>query len=468
MAIEARKPAAPAQDPASATPVAAKPAEAKPAEAKPADAKPAAAKPAEAKPAEAKKPAAKSTDKPAAKKPAPARKPAAAPVTVAAGPDALPPPRPQKMRRRLLKLSFVLMVIGPVSAGTYYFGWIASDRYAAEAGFSVRAIEQSAGLDGLGALTGLAASGSTTSESYIVLEYLESRALVEALQTDLDLRTAFSDPSIDFLYRMEADVPAEEFVDYWRGMITTSFNTSSSIVNFEVEAFDPATARTIADRVLFHVRELVNALSAQAREDALRFASREVGLAEQRLRDALADIRDFRDAERSIDPAATAQLDIALLSSLEEKLLEIRARMAAIAGRVAADSPSMVSLRSQAEALEAQIAERTEAVADASGRGGTEGGQGGGMSSLLATYETLEVEKRFAEQAYASALASLEQARIEAGRQQRYLAVFNAPETPDAAIYPERALNAILLTLGALGFWGVATLMVYSVRDHMT
>ncbi len=372
--------------------------------------------------------------------------------------------RPQRMRRLLLALSFVLLVALPVALGSVYYGFIASDRYVSGAGFAVRGVSAGGGLDGIGALTGLASSGSTTSDSYIILKYLKSRDIVDRLQADIDLRQAFSAGEIDRLSRMDSALPIEDFVLYWGKMISTTFDATSGVVTFEIEAYTAQQAEQIATLVLQYTQDLVNGLSETAREDSVRFAASEVVRAEARMREALASQRAFREQEQSLNPAATAQIDIELLGALQARLIDIRARMSAISGSVDADAPSMSALRRQAEALEAQIAERSAGI----GGNLQDGGVSTGMSNLLAVYETLEVEKNFAQQAYASALSSLEQARVDADRQQRYLAVYSLPALPQAAIYPRRTLNVVVLALIAFALWGIGTLIVYSVRDHLS
>ena len=79
----------------------------------------------------------------------------------------------------------------------------------------------------------------------------------------------------------------------------------------------------------------------------------------------------------------------------------------------------------------------------------------------------MEVEKRFSEEAYASALASFETARADADRQQSYLAVYNLPALPEQALYPRRLLDVSLILLLSLGLWSIGTLITYSVRDHI-
>ena len=101
------------------------------------------------------------------------------------------------------------------------------------AGFAVRGVDTGTGLDGIGSLTGLASAGSTTSDSYIILKYLKSRDIVDRLQTDMELRSAFSAATIDPLSRMRPDQPIEAVVDYWSRMITISFDATSGINYFD-------------------------------------------------------------------------------------------------------------------------------------------------------------------------------------------------------------------------------------------
>jgi len=327
-------------------------------------------------------------------------------LTLASAPSTSAQNEVVKLRGNTLLWSFVICVMVPFIIGAVYYATIATDRFAARAGFSIRGIDTSAGIDGIGALTGLASSGSTTSDSYIVLSYLAGRELVEAVDAELDLRGAYASPEVDALSRLAPDTNVEGFLKYWQRRISTQFDPNSGIIEFEVQSFSPEHARAIADTVLRVTQTLVNDLSANARSDALRFARQEVELQEHRLRDALGAIRDFRASEQSVDPSASAALEIQLIASLESRLIDVNARIAALRQTLNADAPSVNALRRNAEALEAQIIERRQAI-------GTNVLDGAGVSAVaqqLALYEELEVERSLAQQTYASALVSLEQA----------------------------------------------------------
>jgi capsular polysaccharide transport system permease protein len=378
------------------------------------------------------------------------------------GPETHARARPRNLRRRILALSFLLCVAVPAILGTLYFTVFASDRYVSGAGFAVRGIDAGGGSDFLGAVTGLASTGSTASDSYILLDYLKSRDLVEKLEREFPLRASFGREDADILSRLDPSFEIERVVDYWRSRIATSFAPSTGIVKFEVEAFTPEDAQQLAALVLAHSKALVNDLSIRARRDALAHAEEEVAHAEARLKQALDAVRRFRETERSIDPVGDARAQTELIGGLERQLAELKARIAALRPSVSPVAPSLRNLMRQAEALEQQISAAREGPA-----AGKNGDDPARLSGQLASFETLEIERSFAQKAYASAFSSLEKARIEAGRQQRYLAVYSAPSVPQYPAYPRRLVNSLLLLGGLCTAWGIGALIAYAVRDHM-
>lgn len=373
-------------------------------------------------------------------------------------------PKGTKKKRGYFWISFASCVLLPWFVAAVYFATIATDRYAARAGFSIRGMDTNAGVDGIGALTGLASTGSTTSDSYIVLSYLSSRELLEAVDERLDLSEVYTSPNVDFLSRLSADATVEEFLDYWERRILMQFDPTSGIIEFEVQSFDPKHAREIADTVLDLTQSLVNQLSANARSDALRFAREEVELQELRLMQAFSAIRDFRASEQSVDPSASAALGIELIASLESRLIDVNARISVLRQTLDENAPSLLALRRNADALAAQIIERRRAIGseilDATGASA--------VTQQLALYEELGVERNLAQQAYASSLASLEQARRDADRQQRYLAIHMQPQAAESAQYPRSLWNLFIFGFALVAAWGIGTLMTYSVRDHLT
>ena len=94
-------------------------------------------------------------------------------------------------------------------------------------------------------------------------------------------------------------------------------------------------------------------------------------------------------------------------------------------------------------------------------------GGGRSLASKAAEFQRLVLEKEFADRLLASALASLEQARNEAQRQQLYLERIAGPNLPDVAMEPRRIRNVLIILVLGLIVWGVLSMVVSGVREHM-
>jgi capsular polysaccharide transport system permease protein len=85
----------------------------------------------------------------------------------------------------------------------------------------------------------------------------------------------------------------------------------------------------------------------------------------------------------------------------------------------------------------------------------------------MGSYEELESERRFAENAYQHALEGLDRARSNADRQQIYIADFVQPSLPEEALYPRRLRALGVVFLIAFTVWAIGGLTIRSVRDHL-
>lgn len=357
------------------------------------------------------------------------------------------------------KKTYVFFVLLPSFFIAVYFLFIASDRYVSGAGFAVRNMSAQSGSDLLGSVTGLVGSGSSTSDSYIVVKFLESRDLMQSLMLKSDFLEIYGSQEIDFISRVPEDLKIEERLKSWKRYIEASFDPSSGIVRFEVQAFQPEEAHLMASLILSEVRALTNELSEQARKDSMYYADQELDLAEKRLLEARTDLRLFRKNTNSVDLSASAMAQIELLANLEKQLIEINARIEVLKESLDYDAPSIKALERKSEALEFQISEKSGGLRIT--------GQSNELSSLLANQEELQTEKTFAEAAYASAMASLESARMEASRNQRYLAIYTHPSLPEYPIYPKRFLYCLFAFIGLTLLWALGMLITYSVKDHL-
>jgi len=382
--------------------------------------------------------------------------------------DAQSAPASRKKKRKKRKgpvLSWLMFVLLPTIMVGAYYALIAADQYAVETRFAVRSGNPSISggiLSTLG-LTG----GNTASDTYIVLEYIHSREILKRIDDQLNLRKLFAKPDGDFYAALDKDTTFEEFVKYWRSMVEVSLDRISYIVTVKVFAFSAEDSRAIAQAILDESERMVNELSERSRADAVAYIQKEVDKAEERLRKIRQQFLQFRSKTQEIDPAKKAQVQVLLIGKLEEQLANLQAKMSEARSYLSANAPTVVFLKNRIAAIKRQIEAEKKKLG---GRGNSPRftrGKNENLSKLLSEYEALVVEREFAEKAYVSALAGLEQARLMANRQQRYLATFVRPYMPDEATYPKRIRNTIFIFLGLMLLWALGALMVQSIRDRM-
>ncbi len=373
------------------------------------------------------------------------------------------PPSTKAKPRYWLRASFVLLVIMPIVLSAVYFGFIASDRYAVEIKFAVRSPSGDGGSDLSGLMSGMSSGGITTVDSYMVTDFLKSRDLIDKLEARIDLRGMFDREGIDYFSRFSRTRPKEEFIKYLEWRINPYFDNSSQIISVEVQAFSAEDAKRLASEVLALSGELVNEVSERARLDTVRSAEEDVRRNEMLLRDHRAKMAQFRDDGQDIDPTRSVEAQQQLLGRLEGELSQKQTMLATLLEFLNVDAPRVKFLDSEIAALESQVAMQRARL----GAGGGAGEGAETLSQRVSNYEELAVDLEFLQRAYVSSMTSLEAARLEADRQQRYLAAFVLPSLPEKAIYPYRFLDVVLVGVLAFMAWSITVLFGAIIREHL-
>jgi capsular polysaccharide transport system permease protein len=372
-------------------------------------------------------------------------------------------PRQYTTRRRIVSLpllSFLLVVALPVALAGIYYLFIAADQYVVEFRFGVRGIETTpVGFGGF--FSASLASSPIASDSAAVVQYVESRTIIDDLGRTLDLPRMFSRPQGDWLARLHPPVPAEELVRYWRGQVDAFYDQTDRTITVKVRAFTPRDALVLAHGVLSAAERLANDLSARARHDTLAQAQKGLDKAEARLAGVLVRLRQFRNQEGVIDPRQTANATEARAGRLRDELVQAKAKLALLRHYMSDDAPELTILEVQIAALAAQ--ERSVAGEITS----TQQARAHILSRSMTSYEELESERHFAETAYQQALQALDRARREADRQRIYLVPFVKPSLPEEALYPRRPMAIGIVFLAAFAVWAIGSLVVQSIRDHL-
>ena len=204
---------------------------------------------------------------------------------------------------------------------------------------------------------------------------------------------------------------------------------------------------------------LVNELSQIAQQDAMRFAQIDVKDAEVRLREIRRSVQTFRIANQIIDPEANVESQMSVISALQSELARTLIERTELLGTTAETDQRIIRLDRRIDAIRSQIAAERTLIGDPESSGGA-------LSGVIGAYEELLVELEFARNTYVSALATREQAKAEARRQNRYIAVHIEPTLAEESLYPRRWTFGAIVAFCAFSVWAIFALIFYNVRDR--
>lgn len=373
--------------------------------------------------------------------------------------------RPARMRRRHwgLLASFVVLVLAPLAAVIFYLWTYATDQYVSVTGFTVRQEESGGASELLGGLAQFAGT-STASDSDILYEFIQSQEMVTAVDARLDLRAHYSQPwPEDWAFAIWPDATQEDLDWYWQRIVSIAYDSATGLVEVQAVAFDPETARAVTSEIVRESQDRINALNEQAREDAMRYARADLEEAITRLKAAREAMTSYRTRTRIVDPEADIEARMGVMNSLQQQLAEALIEYDLLLGTTTSTDPRLTKAQQRIDVIRERIAiERQTFASDSTETGGA----GEDYPTLIAEFESLSVDREYAEEAYHVALTALELARQEAARQSRYLATYIRPTLAETAEYPQRIILAGLAGLFLLLAWSILALIYYSIRDR--
>ena len=333
--------------------------------------------------------------------------------------------------------AFVFLVLLPTLIAAAYFLLLAADRYESEARYVVRA----PGSGTINPLQSLVQSGGivrSADDAFISHAYITSRTAISDLIRDVDLLTLLARPRLDPLWQYPGPFGRHSIERLFKRMqshIKVSFDRSTGITTLKVIGFTPQDSRAIAAALLRNAELLINRLSERAHSDAVQSAESDVTLARQTATSAQDQLTKFRHLNSVVDPAKVSASYQETIARLALESAQVSAVLKSIE-KASPNNPQIETESLRIAALEDQIAKERQRLA----------GADGSLAPLLAEYETLTLNRQFAEQTFASALSALEAARADGLRQRLFLEQISEPSEPDYPAYPYR-IGGILVTL---------------------
>ena len=371
----------------------------------------------------------------------------------------LPSPAHKPIWKRIDKL-FLIVVVIPTLASSVYFGLIASDVYISQSKFVIYNPQTpipSTGLTGL--LQGVGLGNNSSYAANAVHDYLLSRDALRDLQTTLHYKETVTKSYIDPFNRFGGwiwfDKSFEQLYRYYLRMTSDDINTTTNISTLTIDAYTARDARRINEELLRLAQLLINKLNRRANRANVAFYKNQVNIAESTLLLTAERLAQFQNHSGVFSPIPQANLRNTLIASLEKQQLTTSLQLNQL-HTTAPTNPLTKILQKRLDSLQKQISAESRKVA-------------GGEQSLATrsiTYDKLQLRQNLAQKQLISAVNALEEARIQAQKQQLFLETIVKPNTPDEAIRPQRWRSFLATLLISLLTWGVFSVIFAGIREH--
>lgn len=355
---------------------------------------------------------------------------------------------------------FVVTVILPMAVAIIYYVFFALDRYQSQADVVVRQPGSNASVGSAVGLAMLVGGLNPTSreETLFLQTYITSNDMLDVLERQLDWSSHYAGRLRDPLFWLKANSVREDRLEYYRRLVTVTFDETNGLLKISVQAFDPDFAQQVLKAIIGQSQQVVNELSRQMAREQLRFAQGELELAKRIYEERRQVLVDYQNQTSILDIEATSLARATLINELEAELVKSRAELAAMQTNLSPLSPQVQQRKTQIASVEKELT--TEKLRLTS----TQTDQS--LNTLMAQYRELMVDAAIAEEGYKFAVAAVENARIDATKQLRALLVVVSPNLPEDPTYPDRLYNLVALLIGLLMLYGISRFVVATINDH--
>ncbi len=363
-----------------------------------------------------------------------------------------------RARHILVAFSFLVWVLAPVGITAAYLWGVAADKYASYAGFLVRSEQSSIGTtEGIGGILSIVKGDGQ--ETNILYKFIQSRSLVDRVNERVNLRDIWSKQPQDWVFSYNDGPNPEDLVRYWNQNVKIFYD--QGMLDLRVTAFDPVDAQLIAQTIIDESQSVINQLNSVARRDTLRYAEEDLNNSLHRLKEARAAVQAFRSQNNIVDPTAYVGGQEGVLTSLQQQLADAMVQLGMLKANAQSGDSRIAQAELRIEIINQQIDEERAKIGDESSSA-----QNSSTANIVSRYEILEVDRQYAESAYAVAKAAYDLARAQSDRQTLYLAQYVTPTIAVEAEYPQR-LKILGLVGGFLMLtWLIGVMTYYSIRDR--
>ena len=367
--------------------------------------------------------------------------------------------RRRKKKLALLAARMLVFVGLPTLIAGLYFAAVATPLYSTKSEFVIQTAEPPAasGLGGL--LTGTPAANMQ--DSIIVQGYLMSRDAMLRLEDDVGFRAAFQGSHMDALQSLPDDANMDETYEVYQKRIQISYDQTEGLIKMEVIAPDPQISVEWSEKLISYAEEQVDHMSKRKRDNTMQDAQKNYEEAEAAVLAAQRRVIELQEKFKVLSSDVEVTLLTQQIGSLESQLTQERLSLAQMEANETPNQARMEPVKRRIATLEEQIAILRAKL--------TEGDAGGeSLARIQGELLIAQADVQTRQMLMAQALQAMENSRVEANRQVRYLSVSVSPVPTDTPAYPRSFENTLVTMLILLGIYLMVSMTISILREQVS
>ena len=367
-----------------------------------------------------------------------------------------------KRRRRKLvllvaRLSFFVML--PTILAGFYFYKVATPMYAANSEFLILKADNAGGGGMGGLLTGT--QFATSQDSIAVQSYLQSKEAMIRLDGDIGYKSHFTQESIDPIQRLNENPTNEEAYKVYKRNVKVGYDPTEGSIRMEVTAADPEVSAQFSRSLIAYAEEMANELSINKRGNQMRDAEHAMEIAFQERRNAQEALVRLQQQGSVLDPEGVIMSLRSQISTFELQVQENELELAALLDNARPNKAKVDGTRADIARLQAVIERLNQRMINASAGENS-------LASLSVQIQMAQADLATRDLMLQSALQQVEQTRLEANRQVRYLTTSVQPVPSEEPTYPRKFENTILAFLIFSGIYLMFSLTASILREQVS
>lgn len=365
--------------------------------------------------------------------------------------------RRRKLALLMTRLAFFVML--PTIIVGWYFHSLATPMFSSKSEFLILKADNSGG-GGLGGLLS-GTQFATSQDSIAVQSYLQSKDAMLRLDQDVGFKAHFTQPWIDPIQRLSENASNEEAYKTYQKNVKIGYDPTEGVIRMEVTAADPLVAANYSHSLIAYAEDRVNHLSEQKRDDQMEDALSGFENAEAERYKAQEALVELQQRGALLDPEGVIGSLRGQINNIEIQLQEKQLQLAALLDNARPNQAKVDGARGDVRRLEFLLTSLNERMIDAS-KGENS------LAELSVRIQMAQADLATRDMMLQSALQQVEQTRMEANRQVRYLTTSVEPVASQEPSYPRKFENTILAFLIFSGIYMMISLTASILREQVS